>query len=256
MTPGLRQPAPLSPVGAIARIHDPDRFLAALFAPPDAREAIFTLVAFNHELARALDIAASARGDYAVMGGHVRLQWWREVVEGDARRHEVATPLAALLDRAALDRDLLLAVIDARATELDGFPDQATWVSALRNGPGGLSRAIAHSLGIRGQPLEAITAFGAAYAVGKILRHFPTLRAIGRRPWPDHDDPTSMLALGRRFLDSAGTVNLPRPQRAAGLLAVLARRDLARAAAGRHQDRPRGAADRLAVSTAYLTGRL
>ena len=68
MAPAPEQTA-LSAVGLIARNHDPDRFFVALFAPPDRREAVFTLVAFNHELARALDVAAAARGDHGDMGG-------------------------------------------------------------------------------------------------------------------------------------------------------------------------------------------
>jgi len=35
---------------------DPDRYLTALFAPPARREALFTLYAFNHELARAREV--------------------------------------------------------------------------------------------------------------------------------------------------------------------------------------------------------
>ena len=73
----------LSAVGEIVRRHDPDRFLTALFAPAERREALFVLYAFNHELARAREVAREP------MLAMVRLQWWREVVEGARRRHEV-----------------------------------------------------------------------------------------------------------------------------------------------------------------------
>ncbi|RYJ00329.1 MAG: squalene/phytoene synthase family protein, partial [Acetobacteraceae bacterium] len=33
--------APLSPIAAFARAHDPDRFLCALFAPAERRDALF-----------------------------------------------------------------------------------------------------------------------------------------------------------------------------------------------------------------------
>ena len=49
-------PDTLSPMGDFARAHDPDRFLCALFAPADRREALFVLIAFNHELARAREL--------------------------------------------------------------------------------------------------------------------------------------------------------------------------------------------------------
>lgn len=72
---------------ALVRRHDPDRFLTCLFAPARRRDALLVLYAFNHELARARAVASDP------MLALIRLQWWREVVEGDAKRHEVATPL-------------------------------------------------------------------------------------------------------------------------------------------------------------------
>ena len=60
----------------LVRRHDPDRFLTALFAPPEKRDALLTLYAFNHELARAREVASEP--PLAL----IRLQWWREVVEG------------------------------------------------------------------------------------------------------------------------------------------------------------------------------
>ncbi len=256
----MRSPDPkraaLSPTGLIARAHDPDRFLCALFVPPDRREFVFTLVAFNHELARALDVAASSRGEYGAMGGHVRLQWWREVVEGDAKAHEVATPLAALLDQGLVERELLLAMIDAREAELDGFPD-GDWRSALRAGPGGLARAIGQVLAVLPQALDAIADAGAAYSIGKILRHRPTLLAAGRHPMPQPmlraADQSPTIALACALLEPVRSLRLGRPHRAAALGAVLARRDLARAAVGIDQDHDRSLADRLAVATAALT---
>ncbi|MBY0330364.1 MAG: squalene/phytoene synthase family protein, partial [Acetobacteraceae bacterium] len=85
---------PLSPPAAIARAEDPDRFLCALFAPAARREALFALIAFNHELARA---RAAARTPLIAL---MRLQWWRDAVRDaaagkPARRHEVAGPLHA-----------------------------------------------------------------------------------------------------------------------------------------------------------------
>ena len=45
-------------IAALVRRHDPDRFLTALFAPPDRRDALLVLYAFNHELARAREVAS------------------------------------------------------------------------------------------------------------------------------------------------------------------------------------------------------
>ncbi len=60
----------------LVREADKDRFLATLFAPAARRPALFALYAFNAEIARVRDIAREP------MPGEIRLQWWREVVEG------------------------------------------------------------------------------------------------------------------------------------------------------------------------------
>ena len=78
-------------IAALVRRHDPDRFLTALFAPADKRDTLLTLYAFNHELARAREVVSEP--PLAL----IRLHWWREVVEGAQRRHEVAEPLSAAL---------------------------------------------------------------------------------------------------------------------------------------------------------------
>src|SRR3954454_2482946 len=109
-------------IAAIVRRHDPDRFLTALFAPADRRDALLTLYAFNHELARAREVASEPT--LAL----IRLQWWREVVEGAPRRHEVADPLRGLIEAGELRRDDLLAMIDAREAEAElAFASLAAW---------------------------------------------------------------------------------------------------------------------------------
>src|SRR5438105_1963082 len=103
----------LSPLGALVRRHDPDRFLTALFAPQDRRELLFLLYAFNHELARAREVVSEP------MLALIRLQWWREVVQGERRRHEVAGPLGEALDAGRLDPEDLQAMIDGRELETE-----------------------------------------------------------------------------------------------------------------------------------------
>src|ERR1041385_2992054 len=62
-----------SPLAALCRRHDRDRYQTALFAPADRREALFALYAFNYEIARVREIVSEP------MLGQIRLQWWREV---------------------------------------------------------------------------------------------------------------------------------------------------------------------------------
>ena len=58
------------------RRHDRDRYQTALFAPADRREALFALYAFNYEVARVRETVTPP------MLGQIRLQWWREVIDG------------------------------------------------------------------------------------------------------------------------------------------------------------------------------
>jgi hypothetical protein len=126
----------LSAPTAIVRRHDPDRFLTALFAPAERREALFVLYAFNHELARARE--AVSQPTLAL----IRLQWWREVVEGAARRHEVAMPLHAAIEAGLLQRAELLALIAGREIEAEpAIPSLDVWRGYLLQTAGGLAVA-------------------------------------------------------------------------------------------------------------------
>ncbi len=266
-------PAPeLTDAGRHARAHDPDRFLTALFAPGGRREALFVLIAFNHELVRALEMP-STRGDAGPIAAMIRLQWWREVVEGAQHRHEIAGPLAAMLDEGVVGRDTLLSVIDAREAELGGIVTLQDWREIQLGGPGGLQAAFGEALGERDPGrLGGLRSVGAAYGAGAILRHHRAILRAGRCPLPDDllrqagssteavlretsIDPAVLAPLraaGLDWLAEAGRLRLGRAGIAAALPAILARRDLGRATDG---DLPgRGLGDRLALTAAWLRG--
>ena len=81
----------------LVRKGDPDRFLAAMAAPPAARRVLFPLYAFNVEVSRAPWLTSES------MIAEMRLQWWRDVLEeiragGAVRRHEVVDALVPVLD--------------------------------------------------------------------------------------------------------------------------------------------------------------
>jgi phytoene synthase len=255
-------------IAALVRRHDPDRFLTALFAPPERRDALLTLYAFNHELARAREIASEP--PLAL----IRLQWWREVVEGEAKRHEVASPLVEAITAGALKPADLLPLIEAREAEAyAGFETLEDWRSWLLAGAGGLAVAAASALGVP-HP-EALRLFGAAYGIGGLLRATGVLAARGTCLLPREllarhdlspeafiDDPGSaparavqqdLVREGRALLADAARVVVPRAGIAAALPAVLARRDLARWPV---LAMPRRLGDRLAVISAGLSGRI
>jgi phytoene synthase len=104
----------------LVREADKDRFLATLFAPAARRTALFALYAFNVEVSRVRDLAREP------MPGEIRLQWWREVVEGaraeEARAHPVAAALIETVQRYRLPGRSLLDLIDAHAFDLYDDP--------------------------------------------------------------------------------------------------------------------------------------
>ncbi len=160
-------------IAALVRRHDPDRFLTALFAPPDRRDALLTLYAFNHELARARE--AVSEPPLAL----IRLQWWREVVEGAHRRHEVAEPLLAAIDAGALQRGDLLPLIDAREAEVEPvFETLADWRGYVFRSAGGVAVAAGRLLGAPDP--ETLRPLGAAYGIAGLLRSIAVHSRQGR----------------------------------------------------------------------------
>ena len=111
---------PGSYCAAEVRRLDRERYLAALFAPAPRREALFALYAFNLEVAKTAEIVSEP------MLGAIRLQWWREAIDGiyagTVREHPVATALAAAVAAHGLDRARLQAIVDGRAADLDPEP--------------------------------------------------------------------------------------------------------------------------------------
>ena len=143
------------------RAADPDRYFASLFAPAPARPYLHALYAFNHEVAH---VAESVREP---MLGAIRLEWWRETVEGAARgtprNHDVARGLASLFADHNLSLASFEAIIAARAFDSSGdqFADFAALEAYLDATGGNLMRLAAGILG--GDPAlvrEAAQAYG------------------------------------------------------------------------------------------------
>jgi phytoene synthase len=264
----------LSVVGNLVRRHDPDRFFTALFAPPLHRETLFLLYAFNHELARAREVASQPT--LAL----IRLHWWREVVQGACRRHEVAEPLGVSLREGDLLADDLLAMVDAREAEADpAIETYDAWMAYLRASAGGLAVAAGRILGAPEPHLPILRDIGAAYGLAGVLRSQTALARQGRCLLPADRlaaagvsvesaiaDPHSAALVSVRLpLIGAGQALLPRglarwwPRHlvAAALPGVLARRDLRRLRAAQNVAvSGRGVADRLAVTFGAWRGRI
>ena len=89
------------------RQSDFDRYLAVLYAPEDKRPALAALYAFNAEIARIRDVVHDA------LPGEVRLQWWRDLINGTEHGAVTGNPVAALLLQAIQEYQLPRSVFDA-----------------------------------------------------------------------------------------------------------------------------------------------
>jgi uncharacterized protein len=105
---------------AMLRDSDRDRYLACLLSPPDKRGALAALYAFNAELARIRDLV------HEPLPGEVRMQYWRDLLEGNAHGSTEANPVASALlsaiDVHRLPRQTLVDMIDARIFDLYDDP--------------------------------------------------------------------------------------------------------------------------------------
>ena len=217
---------------------DPDRYFATLFAPTAMRHDLALLYLFNHELARAREVASNP------MLALVRLQWWREVVEGQRRTHELATPLSVALEAGRLPREDLMTLITARETEAEEvIPDFPAFLAYARGTGGRLARIAGKILGVDSAEIEDL---GTSYAISGILRAAPFLAKQGRSLLPA--DGTTQRVMESQAL-ALLAVRPPRGAFAAWAPAAFVRRDLGKAYA------PRGLLDRLVVLRASFTGR-
>lgn len=153
---------------------DPDRHFCAMLAPPDRRPDLFALYAFNQE------IAATREQVSERMLGQIRLQWWREAIDGiyagAPRRHQVVQPLATAIARHGLDRALFDRMIDTREADLDdGPPADLAALERYAEGTGSTLAGLAlRTLGVAGSAAgPAARAVGIAWALTGLLRAVP-----------------------------------------------------------------------------------
>ena len=182
----------LSPLAALVREGDRDRFEASLFAPPEKRERLFALYAFNLEIARTPWRVSEPQI------GAIRLRWWldaiAEIYDGAApRRHHIVDPLAALIRDPSLaappPREAFEALIEARGRDLDATPmeSRAAFEKYVADTSASLVRLGAWILTDgRETPEQRAIAEDAGYAFGAaaLLRATPALARRGRLMLP------------------------------------------------------------------------
>jgi NADH dehydrogenase [ubiquinone] 1 alpha subcomplex assembly factor 6 len=179
-------------LAAAVRAADPDRYFSLLFAPAAQRPLLLALYAFNHEVAR---VAETVREP---MLGAIRLEWWRETVEGAAkgapRNHDVAKGLAALFATGKVSLGDFESLIAARNFDSSAkyFADFAELETYLDASGGGLMRLAARLLGGNpGAARDAALAYGLTGLLRSLRFHngrhklylpLDLLRALGLTP--------------------------------------------------------------------------
>jgi phytoene/squalene synthetase len=168
---------------------DPDRWMAALFAPAPARARPVTLYIFYHEIARVPDAVTEP------VIGEMRLNWAREAVRDlyasppKVRRHETYEALAELvLGPGAPQAGELDQLIEARAADLGQgpFPTRQDRRDYVDRTAGALMAAAARLSApdtvLDDEARDALAAAGRLWGLTGLIRAFAPLCASGRPP--------------------------------------------------------------------------
>ncbi len=194
---------------------DPERFAATMAAPVAARAVLFPIYAFNVEVSRAPWLTQEP------LIAEMRLQWWRDALEeieagGFMRRHEVVTPLAAVL--AGQDLRRLRALVEARKRDIETTPfaEEADLLAYLDQTAGFLAVSAAASLGAAKADFGDIMLHARAAGLARYLAAVPELEARGTRPLPDGRPEAVQTLAADRLAELSRVRSLRRLRRATG----------------------------------------
>lgn len=185
---------PISFCREMVREDDRERYDCCLFAPSSLQPRLWTLYAFNQEIAKTREnVSEEALGQ-------IRLQWWRDVVqelrEGITRDHPVVQAMSRELTNPDV-LDLLDRLIDAREQDLydDGPADFDALVS-YADGVGGILSEAALRLSVSSEEANPLIArsrsVGKAWAMLGLVRAIPFHWASNRNYLPDDKGRASL----------------------------------------------------------------
>jgi len=162
------------------RTADRDRYLSALYAPADKRDALLSLYAFNAEIAGIRDRIHEA------LPGEIRLQWWRDVIAAGnpATGHPLADSLVETITKHALPLAAFENYLDARIFDLydDPMPSRTDLEGYCGETAGAIIQLSAMIFDPRAAPECAQLAgrAGCAQAIAGLLLMLPIHRARGQ----------------------------------------------------------------------------
>ena len=163
----------------LLRQEDHDRFLVTLFLPKEMVVRVAPLYALNAELAKTRRVVSEPAL------GEIRLQWWVDALEGafagHAPPHEIGEALLAVIAEGKLQKDDLLALVEAYREELYEPPLES--VSEFTHHAfftgGRIEILVAQALDGSYDAISAAQAVGTTWAVLSMLRALPGRRQQG-----------------------------------------------------------------------------
>ncbi|WP_296476865.1 squalene/phytoene synthase family protein [Roseinatronobacter sp.] len=171
------------------RLGDPDRHAATLAAPAQVRAKLWTLFAFNLEIARAPWMTSEP------MIAEMRLQFWADVLEEIAagkppRAHEVASPLSDLWRDCDLPLSLGQEMVAARRWDIyrEPFADERAFEQHIQATSGNLMWLCVRALNADHTAEQTVRDMGYATGLANWLVAIPRLESAGRIPLVDGRD--------------------------------------------------------------------
>jgi phytoene synthase len=165
------------------RRYDPDRYFASLMAPGASRNSIIALYAFNLEIAKIREVVSES------MLGRIRLQWWRDTIEGiyngKTRQHSVVVALEAAIESGKLTRRSFETLLEGREFDMEDRPpdDLEELITYAEATSGTLACLTLETIGdVDDAARQAVRHAGIAWALIGVIRAVP-FHAMQRRSY-------------------------------------------------------------------------
>ncbi|WP_022722273.1 phytoene/squalene synthase family protein [Rhodopseudomonas sp. B29] len=157
----------------LVRSHDFDRYAATLFVDAVSRRALLALYAFNIEIERVRGLVSQP------LPGEIRLQYWTDLLAGNAHGgtegNPVAVELLSAVEAYQLPRETLTRLIEAHLFDLynDPMPDMDVLSAHLSETEGALFVLAARILGHGGEAIDHLARHAAmAHGLTRLIARF------------------------------------------------------------------------------------